>query len=496
MKMHLLIKYAFAALLLVGANSAYSSTLWFWSHSQSSLTKYATIYDACAPSVAEFCGAYPNACYVPASSAANPRLTPSPYGGCQYYDATHTAKTLTPMVQTTGTCPSGYVDNGSGLCEVYVPPAYTCEANRAMYAQVSKLPDGSFPDTLCQAQTAGETNYCTYASDTVAISPNDSMSILYITPESPISCSTPDTAEIIRLPFTPSSFTAQLTEQDTRVVSSEDSFLPPESVCVSNGDGTNTCTTISETVQNTIEGKGTQTSSDGDISTQTTTQGDTTTKTTTNTQVDDGNGNTYVTIRGATSTTAGGSTTTTHDANASTSTTETVPAGLTKTVTSTETTTTNADGTTTKTTTTDTATKPTDATADGNCGAPNQPACSVSLGPDTELIFPKNNVWVNPDGELALAMDAAFNDNKVKSDSLDNYILEKPPFDFTSLGGTTCDPSMGAYTYHGVDSNFLTGFCILHDQTIRPALYWFFAGLTFIFVFNRFNRLSEIVASS
>ncbi len=486
MKMHSLIRYALAALLLVGANSSYASNVWTMNSNLVSGPFFISQQASCQN---WFDGLWSSPDTLLVTLAAN-GLTAE----CKRLRNGYINSYAVTTYLVNQACPSGYEDNGAGQC--VIPTPYTCEANRAMYAQVSKLPDGSFPDTLCQAQTAGDTNYCTYASDTVAISPNDTMSILYITPEAPISCTTPDEAEIIRLPFTPSSFTAQLTEQDTRVVSSEDTFLPAESVCVSNGDGTNTCTTISETVQNTIEGKGTQTSSDGSISTQKTSDGNTTTKTTTNTQVDDGKGNTIIQVRGSTSHTTGGSTTTTHDADAVTSTTTTVPAGETLTVTSTETTTTNADGTTTKTTTTDTATKPTDSTAEGNCGAPDQPACAVSLGPDTDLIFPKNNVWVNPDGELAQAMDAAFNDNKVKSDSLDNYLLEKPPFDFTSLGGTTCDPSMGAYTYHGVDSNFLTGFCILHDQTIRPALYWFFAGLTFIFVFNRFNRLSEIVASS
>jgi len=383
-------------------------------------------------------------------------------------------------------CPEGYVDDGSGQC--IIENVYSCLPNRAMFATVTKQEDGTFPDTICQPQTSGGTDYCAYGSSDTLLSPDNTISALYTTASEAqytVKCDTPtDEVETLRLPFSPDSFTGQLTEQDTRIVESDDNFSAPNTICVSNGDGTDTCTTISQQTQNTVEGKGTVTTSDGTTATTTTHNGNTTSTTETTTATDDGHGTSQTTTQKTVSTTTGGSSSSTFDSSTGSTTSTSTPDGDTFTQTTTTTTTTNPDGSTTTTTTTDTATTEPDASKEGNCGSTGQPSCVITLeGQDSlgSVSDALDGSGIN--GQLDGFIEEIGN---IGESDISSTIIDITPFQLPTTG--VCNPSAYSVDFHGEDFNPMTTFCEIYDNSLHPAFRFLLYGLTLFALYNIYLR--------
>jgi len=467
------IKYALAALLLL-ASSSHASTIW-------SINSFSQFFYGETPALA--CDLYADyrSKYVYQLS----ENTPTNYTCGVKTDASYSAEQAAINLIDIQ-CPSGFTDNGSGQC--VAGNAYSCLPNRAMFATVTKQEDGTFPDTICQPQTSGGTDYCAYGSSDTLLSSDNTINALYTTASEAqytVKCDTPtDEVETLRLPFSPNSFTGQLTEQDTRIVESDDNFSAPNTVCVSNGDGTDTCTTISQQTQNTVEGKGTVTTSDGTKATITTHNGNTTSTTETTTATDDGHGTSQTTTQKTVSTTTGGSSSSTFDSSTGSTTTSSTPDGDTFTQTTTTTTTTNPDGSTTTTTTTDTATTEPDASKEGNCGSPGQPSCVITLeGQDSlgSVSDALDGSGIN--GQLDGFIEEIGN---IGESDISSTIIDITPFQLPTTG--VCNPSAYSVDFHGEDFNPMTTFCEIYDDSLHPAFRFLLYGLTLFALYNIYLR--------
>jgi len=156
----------------------------------------------------------------------------------------------------------------------------------------------------------------------------------------------------------------------------------------------------------------------------------------------------------------------------------------------------NPDGTTESTTTNNGSEEVPDSSIEGNCGADGQPACAIDLGTSEELIngipadYGLRNFFINPNGVLATELDKMDGIVTPLEDMPDNF-LEPLNVNFTMSGGTDCDGSAYSSEYKGSNFPILSGFCQVHDYAIRPALYYFFGGLTLISIIRIFNRASR-----
>ena len=468
------IRYAFVALLLLASSSSNAADVWrsYWSEyvaSGASVEATCFYYNEKATEILGFPTYYTtngSSCSVYRSGSGQFKGSSAPvylsHLGCEVIGD------------------GSYTDNGSGTCEQ--APVYSCSSGKVAVVEVTRPDGGLFPSSICIPQTEGEDNLCAYDSGIVPITQNNTMALTYTTApagETSNSCDTlsPEAGTVLRLPFSPDSLTGQLTDQDTRFTSQDDTFLPPESVCVANGDGSNTCVTISSTTSTYINGQGTVTSSDGTSVTTTNSAGTTTTNTQTSTSTDDGNNTVEDIVTTTTSSHFGSSSTTSTNGNDGSSSTITTPASTPLQSSSTTTTTTYPDGSIVTTSTTDTFQPETpvsgDASVAGSCGAPNQPACEISISgfdafsPSTALS--ESGINEQLDGVIEII-------EAIGDDDISTSVIDIIPFSLPTLG--VCNPSAFDITYHGQSANLMTKFCTVYESQLHPIFRFFVYALT------------------
>jgi hypothetical protein len=467
------IRYAFVALLLLASFSSFASDVWrsYWSVTAA---YGSSVVEACESWVALGEASYGYDMYLVYNGAVT---------SCSAYKtADDVFKGSTVPVLLDVDCSvigdGSYSDDGYGNC--VQAPAHTCDSGRVAFVEVSKQQDGTFPDSVCIPQSDGDTSFCVYGrSGDVWQTPNDSMHIPYKTVDGVVSCQTQDATEILRLPFAPNSFTGEITDQDTRFTQSDSNYSPPNTVCVANGDGTDTCSTFSQDTLVNTYGSGNVTSSNGTTVIVDTHSGTTQTKTTVENTVDDGNG-TSTTTKTTTATTQTGesSQTTTNGNDGSESTVIIIEATDGLTTKTTETDTTYPDGSVTTETTTDTSIEAPDGDPleEGNCGAPGQPACEVKLAGEDALTDPaatlaNSGITEQLDDYLETIGDIGSED--VTSNLLE---IDVTRFNLPTLG--QCDPSQFDFEYGGAQMNMLTSFCSAYDSTVHPIMRYFVYMLT------------------
>jgi len=484
MKMRLAIKYLLSALLLLGATSSFAS-IYYQSGTTFGTSYLSTGAEACTTSANchHMCGTltdygtYAYVIYAPVTNTAR----------CEQYPGNDGTSFI--VHRKSGTCPLPLVDDGNGQCVEEAP--YTCTADKVISVVVNRASNGSFPSEVCAEQSENTGDFCMYGGiGNPVITDGDTTTKLYRSASAeqvPASCGAQDAevVEIIRLPFDPSSYTGELTANDTVFTSTSETYSPPNTVCVSNGNGTDTCVTVQTESVTTTANQGTTTTSDGSSFTQTVDAGTTITSSKTTSTTDDGQGTVHEQVDvtntshiGTKSTLVAGS----YDFSIGST-----PATESKTTTTTTTTTTNPDGTVTVEETTKTEEgapeQPGDPDAIGNCGAPGQPACETDIAGSTDF---------DHDGVLA-------NSGIIESiDSRTTDVLEIPEQDITfgSLNVTplsmpntvACNPLVYSQDYHTATFKPLEKFCQIYDDDIRPAFAWLLYGFTLFGLYSLFMR--------
>jgi hypothetical protein len=446
MTMRPAIKYALAALLLLGATFQAIAA-------DTHYTSYETAWASCQ---AAKTSTYGEGCFN--YSAPNPK----------YVQRRNNFEGLTfekYFYYISGSCPSGMQDsNGDGLCEE-LPQ---CEAGSdTMFVRYTftEAQQPNFYTDQAQIQNGG----CIY--DSVGVEEcgvySDGVKAClfeYSQTDEPATGSESEPEEYTQ-GDSPQGNTTNDTGQTTYT---ED---PP----VTNPDGSTTQTT-NETTTNTT-GSGTTMWNDDDYiyfrdSTGTTTVYDRQKTTTTNT---DGSVDENVTTTKSTQTPS----TTTTTVNKNTGNT-TVTNNNQSTTNSTTTTTNNyydSEGNLTGSDSTTTGGSETenegDENKEGNCGAPGQPACDVSLEGEDSLQDPAgildDNILPKLDEMITKLEEAGQTD--ISSD-----LVQFSPLNLYESG--SCDPNAFSTTYHTEQFRPLEGFCSFYDADIRPILAFFFYCLT------------------
>lgn len=153
----------------------------------------------------------------------------------------------------------------------------------------------------------------------------------------------------------------------------------------------------------------------------------------------------------------------------------------------------NSSGTLTGTTIvadgTGTGTGTDDETQQGNCGAPNQPACDVTLTGEEHLSDPSGLLT---DSGVLSQRDANISDLQSGAGE-DTGTLFSITNGFESslssvLGSGTCDPAYATVEYMGQPFAPFAKFCPVWDSDARPLLKWFFYMLTLISLYFIYLR--------
>lgn len=127
--------------------------------------------------------------------------------------------------------------------------------------------------------------------------------------------------------------------------------------------------------------------------------------------------------------------------------------------------------------------------------------CIVNFGDPNDTI-PTGKVGQTFSNPQSLATDITdmFNDYDSERDNAFDPLLQAPYLDsvefddlnvFPSQQG--CDSNAFGVDYHGEQFEPLTEYCPIHDEYVRPALAWFIAICTGIFLINAFNRASRTI---
>jgi|GEM_PF-4363727 len=205
----------------------------------------------------------------------------------------------------------------------------------------------------------------------------------------------------------------------------------------------------------------TTTQTDGSSTEVTTTSQTVSTPSSTTTTVNTSSGTATITSQQGTSDGSTTVTTDTYDSNGNLVSSETTKTGATET----------GDG---------------DETKEGNCGAPNQPTCDVTISGEEHLSDP--NITINQSKTSGLSLyDNTLADILAAQDDEGSF-LEFIELDFFS--GRTCDPAAFSSDYHGSTFQPLAGFCSFYDDDMRPILYW---ALYMIAVFALFRTYEQAV---
>ena len=453
--MNPVIRYALAALLLLGSTLSNAAYLWDDNNHR---------------------GVHTHATAEEAGQHGSP-ISGREYCGLQYTSPTFAyIKTLyTPTqsctssgVQVTASdngdpCPSGYQENQQGFCE----PAPQCIAgSKNIFVRYSftEMQGDTFDTDQALIQNGG----CLYDSISVeecGVYPDGTKACLYEYTQTDQAASGTESQ--------PDEYTDGQAPQQSH---SDDggSTTYTQDPTITNPDGSTTQTT-NETTTNTA-GSGTEVWNDSEHiyvrdSTGTTTIYDRQKTTTTNTDgsVDEHTTTTKTTETPATSTISvnknNGNVT---NSNNSTSTTYN------------QTTTTNnyydSEGNLTGSdSTTEGGTEP-EGNEDkpGNCGAPDQPDCQVKLQGEDALQDPagKFDTEVIPQlDERITKIENITSDNDISAD-----LLDINPFDLHA--GATCDPTLYTTDYHNSIFRPLESFCSYYDSDMRPIIAFFFYMLT------------------
>lgn len=122
-----------------------------------------------------------------------------------------------------------------------------------------------------------------------------------------------------------------------------------------------------------------------------------------------------------------------------------------------------------------------DENEEGNCGAPNQPACEVKLNGEDQL---KDPSLVLEQSGIISGIDGYIDEiGEIGDEDVSAKILENP-FSLPSTG--TCNPANYNIQYQGVTLNFFDKFCEAYDSTLHPILQFFFymfTAMTLYFIF-------------
>jgi len=113
-----------------------------------------------------------------------------------------------------------------------------------------------------------------------------------------------------------------------------------------------------------------------------------------------------------------------------------------------------------------------DETIEGNCGAPNQPSCEVTLEGSDQLTDPSGTFT---DSESAL--DARLQQiEDVTTNDITGSLLQFNPVNLYE--NQTCNPQAFSSTYKGASFFPFEGFCSFYDEQMRPILSFFFYAMT------------------
>ncbi|WP_297811134.1 hypothetical protein [uncultured Methylophaga sp.] len=118
---------------------------------------------------------------------------------------------------------------------------------------------------------------------------------------------------------------------------------------------------------------------------------------------------------------------------------------------------------------------------EGNCGAPGQPSCEVTLNGEDQLEDPA--IAIEQSG-VKQALDTYTESfGEIGEGDVSEWTIENP-FNLPTTG--VCNPAPYSYQYHGKTLNPMTKFCEAYDSTIHPALRYFFYALTAITLYFTF----------
>lgn len=438
--MHPVIKYAFAALLLLGAT-------FYVNAEDTHYTEYSYAWSSC---LAAKTSTYGEGCFN--YSAPNPK----------YVQRRNNFEGLTfeKYYYYLGSCPSGMTDpDGDGQCTL----APTCVAGSDTIQSFVRLgqPRSFVSSNGCQYEWSGfEDNSCGFYQDgtlegcnmTFTQTDNPADPADELAEDHPAQTGTPET--------TKSSDTGQTTYT--------------EDPTVTNPDGSTTQTTT-ETTTSTA-GSGAQMWNDDDYvyfrdSTGTTTVYERQKTTTTNT---DGSVDETVTTTKSTQTPS--TTTTTINKNTGNVTTTTNNYSTTNNTTTVTNNYYDSNGNLTGSDSTTTGGTETenegDENKEGNCGAPGQPKCEISLEGEDYLTDPSGQ-FTEPTAVLDERLQ--YIENITDNDITEN-LLEFTPVDLHA--GNTCDPTVYSSEYKGATFSPFYGFCQFYDSDMRPILAFFFYCMT------------------
>lgn len=119
----------------------------------------------------------------------------------------------------------------------------------------------------------------------------------------------------------------------------------------------------------------------------------------------------------------------------------------------------------------------------GNCGAPGQPACEITISGEDHLGDPAAAIAgagiISKFDEYILGMES------VGSGDIGDIILDNP-LQLPTTG--TCNPSSYSVDYHGSNFNGMTKFCQVYDEHLHAMLQFFFYFMTAIAAFLLHHR--------
>lgn len=122
-----------------------------------------------------------------------------------------------------------------------------------------------------------------------------------------------------------------------------------------------------------------------------------------------------------------------------------------------------------------------DSDVPGNCGAPGQPACEVSISGESLLTDPAGVLagsGINEQVDNYIEIIESIGEEDVTGNFFTN------PFTFPSSG--QCSPASFGFTFHGAPFNWMTKFCEAYDSTLHPILRYLLYGLTVIFMYRTY----------
>jgi len=475
-----LLRVFLTLLLMVGATSSHASvyyTVWY-----NSTTFYG--------------GTPPEACQqiVGLNNIVSYTGYLSNYSNCQF--TTTTGTTSVSYGNNVGTCPSGFADDGSGTC-VAVPVCLDSQIETTPGVCINKcdiLDINGNPRVASFSFIMGQSpataiddvlgcNYSRQSVDTCTLSQEGIATCYYTYSE---------TGEYFGVPAaTDSTFVDPIPEQsnadNTGSTNTDSTVVSPP---VTNPDSSVTDVTVQN--KTTTSGSGAKMWADSSNiymqdSTGTINQYDKVTTTITN---PDGSKSEVISITSGnvtpaiTSTVLDKSTATVTSSNISST---TISGG------STTTNNYNSSGTLTDSTVvasgTGSGSGQDDQTVEGNCGAPNQPACDVTLTGEEHLTDPadvltESGVLTQRDDNIADLQSGAGEDTGTLFNITNGFETS-----FTSvLGSGTCDGTYGTVDYMGHSFAPFVSFCPVWDSDGRPLMKWFFYMLTLISLYFIYLR--------